>query len=211
MTLAAVDVGLQAGLGRLWLAVTVEGSPPATPTGRTGGAVIARLQQREPEEWRRLFEEQMPAIYRYALARLGNASEAEDAASAVFAQAYESADRLEDRGLPPRAWLFGVAKHVVGTRRRQLVRQPAQLDLQAFDETQAGTLQMDPDLLDLAHAVRGLSRKHAEVVMLRFVHGLSLQETADVLRVSVDSVKGRQARALSELRSSLLGTADATG
>ncbi len=205
MSLTAEAGSLHAGLGRLWLAVTVEGAPLAGEPSHAGRGVIHRLQQRESEEWGRLFEEQMPAIYRYALARLGNHAEAEDAASAVFAQAYESADRLEDRGLPPRAWLFGVARHVVGTRRRQLVRQPAQLDLRAFDEIEGATHRLDPDLLDLAHAVQGISRRHAEVVMLRFVHGLSLQETADVLRVSVDSVKGRQARALSELRSALLG------
>ncbi len=205
MSLAAEAGSLHAGLGRLWLAVTVAGAPLAGEPGQAGRGVIHRLQQREPEEWGRLFEEQMPAIYRYALARLGNHAEAEDAASAVFAQAYESADRLEDRGLPPRAWLFGVARHVVGTRRRQLVRQPAQLDLRAFEETDGATFRLDSDLLDLAHAVQGLSRRHAEVVMLRFVHGLSLQETAEVLRISVDGVKGRQARALSELRSTLLG------
>lgn len=194
--------GLNVGLARLWMAVSADLSSVVTGGGPSS-PVIGRLRARDQQEWERLFEVEMPAVYRYALARLGNAEEAEDAASAVFAEAYESADHLEDRGLPPRAWLFGIARHVVGTRRRQLVRKPPELDLQAFDGVDEAP-RLGAEMLDLGRAVGNLSRRHAEVVMLRFVHGLSLQETAGVLHISVDSVKGRQARALSELREALL-------
>jgi RNA polymerase sigma-70 factor (ECF subfamily) len=59
--------------------------------------------------------------------------------------------------------------------------------------------------LDLARALQGLKPAFAEVVTLRFLHGLSLQETALALQTTVDAVKSRQARALDELRKTLLG------
>ena len=56
-----------------------------------------------------------------------------------------------------------------------------------------------PDM-DLARAIARLDPAHSEVITLRFVHGLSLQETASALDVTVDAIKGRQARALAALR-----------
>jgi len=57
--------------------------------------------------------------------------------------------------------------------------------------------------MDLAHSIAKLERSYAEVISLRFINCLSLQETASVLGVSVDAVKARQARALVRLRSIL--------
>ena len=55
-------------------------------------------------------------------------------------------------------------------------------------------------MVDLAAALRRLPSSQAEVVTLRFVHGLSLEETAEALGATVDAVKARQARALTRLR-----------
>lgn len=163
---------------------------------------IEPLRRRDQEAWRQLFAAEMPAVYRYALSRLGNAADAEDLTSSVFAEAWEHAGSLEDRGLPPRAWLFGIARNLVSTHRRRWFRRPPMLALEAFD-SQADDPGLSADLLDLARGVAALSAGHAEVVMLRFIHGLSLQETAAVLLTTVDGVKGKQARALSELREGL--------
>lgn len=62
---------------------------------------------------------------------------------------------------------------------------------------------MDPERLDLARAIGNLERAHAEVITLRFLHGLSLAEAAAALSTTVDAIKGRQARALAALRDEL--------
>lgn len=160
------------------------------------------LQRRDPAAWRALFEREMPAIYRYSASRLLSPAEAEDATSETFAEAWEHADSFADQGLPARAWLFGIARNVVNTHRRKLVRRPPPLALETFDAGKSDPA-LDPALIDLAHAVSALDHGHAEVITLRFLHGLSLQETAGVLGTTVDAVKGRQARALVEMRKAL--------
>jgi len=160
------------------------------------------LRQRDPGAWRVLFEREMPAIYQYSASRLGSPTEAEDATSEVFEAAWEHAGSFSDQGLPARAWLFGIARNVVNTRRRKWVQRPPALALETFDGGEADPA-LDPALIDLARAVDSLEQAHAEVITLRFLHGLSLQETADVLRTTVDAVKGRQARALMEMRKAL--------
>jgi RNA polymerase sigma-70 factor (ECF subfamily) len=157
------------------------------------------LRRRDPEAWHEFFVREMPAIYRYAVSRVGNQGEAEDVTSQVFEEAWEHAEALHDRGLPARAWLFGIARNLVNTHRRRWVQRPPAVALEAFDGGNADPA-LDPELLDLARGIAMLDRNHAEVISLRFMHRLSLQETAEVLGASVDGVKGRQARALAELR-----------
>ncbi|WP_322817872.1 sigma-70 family RNA polymerase sigma factor [Tepidiforma sp.] len=182
---------------------TAEGAPEDAPPGRPAEGWIARLRRREAGAWRRLFDEEMPAIYRYVLSRVPRAEDAEDLAALVFEQAWRSVEHLEDRGLPPRAWLFGIARHVVTEHRRRLFRAPPVVALEAFDAPDVG-LEGHAEQLALAKAVASLPRADGEVVTLRFLHGLSLAETAAAMGVTVDAVKARQGRALRKLRE-LLG------
>jgi len=167
-------------------------------------STIESLRQRDPNAWHHLFSTEMPAVYRYALSRVGNPSDAEDLAGRVFEEAWEHAESLHDRGLPPRAWLFGIARHLVNTHRRRWFRHQPALALEAFGG-HAEDPGLDSEMLDLARALASLAAGHSEVINLRFIHGLSLQETAEVLGTTVDGVKGRQARALAELRLRLGG------
>ena len=181
-------------LGRLLAAL--ETSPPMETD--TTEASARGLQSRDPGAWQALFATEMPAIYRYARARVGDAHTAEDVAAEVFEEAWKHAASYEDRGLPPRAWLFGIARNVVASHRRRWFRRPPHLALEAYDGPAASPL--SAEMTDLVRALQQLPANQAEVVMLRFVHGLSLEETADAVNASVDSVKGRQARALLRLR-----------
>jgi DNA-directed RNA polymerase specialized sigma24 family protein len=132
--------------------------------------------------------------YRYAAARLGPVVEAEDAASQVFAEAWEHAATLEERGLPVRAWLFGIARNVVNGHRRRWLQRPPALALEDHDAGVSDPA-LESDRIDLARAIGEPDGGWAEVVTLRFGHGRSLQETAGVLGLSLDAAKGRQARA----------------
>ena len=194
-------------IGALALALAAEyGSaepPAATEAGAAEPGLIERLRRRDPAAWRELFEREMPAIYRYAYSRVPSAGDAEDLASLVFEQAWRSAEHLQDRGLPARAWLFGIARHVVTEHRRRLFRAPPVVALEAFDGPDEG-LEGHAEQLALAKAVASLPRADAEVVTLRFLHGPSLAETAEAMATTVDAVKARQTRALRKLRE-LLG------
>lgn len=171
-------------------------------TSARGESQIDLLRRKDKDAWGTFFATEMPAIYRYAMSRLGGSHEAEDVASHVFEEAWENAHTLQDRGLPPRAWLFGIAKHVVASHHRSWLRRPPILALDSFDRA-APDPGLDPELMDLAHSLAKLDRSYAEVISLRFINSLSLQETADVLGISVDAVKARQARALVRLRAIL--------
>jgi RNA polymerase sigma-70 factor (ECF subfamily) len=176
---------------------------PREPVSRpVAGPRVDEIRGRDHRAWHTLFDREMPAIYRYALSRLGDGAAAEDATSEVFEQAWEHAHTLDDHGLPARAWLFGIARHVVNSHRRHWFRRPPQVALEAFDGGAADAA-LSSDRLDLARAIEALDPGYGEIISLRFIHGLSLQETATALALSIDAVKGRQARALVALRERL--------
>ena len=168
------------------------------------GPAVHALKDRDPAAWQMFFEREMPGIFRYARGRLGDSARAEDATAEVFESAWRSAEAFQDRGLPARAWLYGIARNVVANHRRWLFRQPPQLTLEAFDAARDEP-GLSPDRIDLVRAIAELEPAHAEVITLRFIHDLSLEETAATLGITTDAVKGRQARALQALRSSMRG------
>lgn len=184
------------GIRVLFAAFARRGLDAAQATPRTEHEALRR---RDREVWRQVFETEHSAIYRYALGRLASPAEAEDATSQVFAEAWEHAADFDDHGLPVRAWLFGIARNVVNGQRRRFMQRPPLLSLEEHDRADHDPA-LDAGRMDLYRVIAALEPSWAEVVTLRFVHGLSLVETAEALGMSLDAVKGKQARALAEMR-----------
>jgi RNA polymerase sigma-70 factor (ECF subfamily) len=153
------------------------------------------LRGGDQDAWRRVFEEEMPALFRYAYSRLGTHEDAEEVTNQVFVEAWRSIGRYRDDGLPLRAWLFGIARNLAGAHRRRFMARNAQISAHALDLPDGSTVDRAA-YLDLVTALQSIEALQAEVVALRYIHNLSLEETAGVLKTTVDAVKGRQKRAL---------------
>jgi RNA polymerase sigma-70 factor (ECF subfamily) len=194
-TLASPGLGLLQALSRS----LQEDAPVTAPAS----GHVDFLRSGDPESWRILFEEESPAIHRYVFSRLGSNEDAEDVTNQVFEQAWRSIPRYRDEGLPLRAWLFGIARNLAGNHRRRFMARNAAFSVDALeieDDTPGRA-----EALDLAQAIAALEPSQAETISLRYIHGLSLAETAAVLGTTVDGVKGRQQRALANLKQRLSG------
>jgi RNA polymerase sigma-70 factor, ECF subfamily len=175
-------------------------SPVRAPNTGPDAAYLDALRSGDPGAWRDLFENEVNALHRYAYGRLGRAEDAEEVVSLTFETAWKNIQRFEDRGLPLRAWLFGIARNLTNRHGRRFMAKSAQISLDAFEVEVAGP-DADPRLADLALALAGMEQRQAEVISLRFLHGLTIRETASILEISEEAVKGRQKRALEALRS----------
>jgi RNA polymerase sigma factor (TIGR02999 family) len=81
----------------------------------------------------------------------------------------------------------------------------------SLEEARAASPDTDPDVLSLDDALRALEHAHprkARVVEMRFFGGLSLEETAAALQISVDTVKRDWRFAKLWLLSELSGESD---
>jgi RNA polymerase sigma-70 factor (ECF subfamily) len=133
---------------------------------------------------------------------VGDAELAEDLTADVFLKMIEDLPRYEERGLPFGAWLFRIARARLIDHWRRQGRRP----LVALEDTETGP-QLSQDIPEdeiavsemIQRALRVLTEEQREVVVLRFLVGMSLEEVARAMGKSVGAVKALQHRALSAL------------
>jgi RNA polymerase sigma-70 factor (ECF subfamily) len=196
-------VAVNTGWGaRLLLAMSSGVAQDAPPQHGPSPAFIESLRRGDHESWRLLFDEESATIYRYAFSRLGSPDDAEDVTNQVFEEAWKGIARYREEGLPLRAWLFGIARNLAAGHRRRFMNRNAQVSVDGLQiEGQPEAVQAE--MIDLVDAIASLEPSQAETITLRYIHGLSLAETAAVLGTTVDGVKGRQQRALAALKQRL--------
>jgi RNA polymerase sigma-70 factor (ECF subfamily) len=190
-----------------------------------------RAKARSPEAWTEIYKAHHATIYRYVKARVFDEATAEDLTSAVFLGALKGIDSYKFRGRPLLAWLYTIARNVVASHQRDLLKRPMESVKRGLDlpfragqslmrrargqDDEASDLDLLPDSsadgdparlvdrLDLRDALAKLPESQREVVVLRFFAGLSAQEVAEITGKGPDAVYSLQARAIVALREHL--------
>ena len=193
--------------------------------------LIDRAKARSPEAWTEIYNAHYRAIFRYAKARVFDETTAEDLTSAVFVGALTGIDSYQYRGRPLLAWLYRIARNVVANHQRQLLGPRSEglkqsLDLPRrviwhlmrrsgrsgaetadHDPISIASSESDPAMmvgrLDLRDALAKLPADQRDVVILRFLVGLTAREVADVIGKGPDAIYSLQARAIVALRGHL--------
>lgn len=159
-------------------------------------------------EFTSLFADHYVAVLRYAERRVDDQQVAEDIAADTFELAWV---RLQEGREVDRPWLFLTAAFKLrdhykrGTRRKAAEGALARLVKERDDPMT--TL----DVLAVHDALRTLSDREREAVMLTYWDGLSATEAAKVLRCSVSAVWVALSRGRAKLRGILLTQPSAAG
>ncbi|HEY6609304.1 MAG TPA: RNA polymerase sigma factor [Candidatus Limnocylindria bacterium] len=154
-----------------------------------------------------LYRRYLDRVYGYCFHLLGDHHDAEDVTERTFLAALAALQGYRDTGATFRAWLFRIAHNQIANALRGRARHSthhldgAGEDASAIDP--AGLVGMADDARRLRHALAGLSDDRRQVIILRFVDGLSAREIGDVLDRSEGAVRVLQHRALRELASLL--------
>ena len=139
----------------------------------------------------RLYQDHGPALLSYLRRSFGWCASAEDMLQETFVQVLRRPGDL-DEAVSPRAWLFGIARHLGQTAAR---RHRPMAELKESATSSAGS-----DLLDLRQAIAELSPTLREPLELRLGEQLSYEEIAQVLEIPVGTVRSRLHNAMRELR-----------
>jgi RNA polymerase sigma-70 factor (ECF subfamily) len=162
-----------------------------------------RAAQRDRAAFGALYRRYVDRVYGYAFYLLGDHHDAEDVTERTFLAALASIDRFRDRGATFRAWLFRIAHNEAANGLRSRARRRTEpLDLAASatpDGDPAGMAARADEARRLRQAVATLSDDRRQVIVLRFLDGLSAREIGIVLGRSEGAIRVLQHRALREL------------
>lgn len=179
------------------------------PAPRSVGGVAdpdladVRAAQADRAAFGALYRRYLDRVYGYAFYLLGDHHDAEDATERTFLAALDAIGRYRDEGATFRAWLFRIAHNQIANALRSRARRRATpLDRVAepiADADPADRTGAADDARRVRAALAELSADRRQVLVLRFVDGLSAREIGSVLGRSEGAVRVLQHRALREL------------
>jgi RNA polymerase sigma-70 factor (ECF subfamily) len=164
--------------------------------------LVGRAQQGDQAAFAEIYEQHQPAVFRYVYYRVADVSVAEDLTSAVFTRLVEKIDGYRYRGRPLLAWIYTIARNVVVDYHRRAERsRVVPLDTQLADDSLDVERAVERRLAEsrLAAAMAELTEEQRQVILLRFIEGMSCEEAGRLLDKSTGAVKALQHRALAAL------------
>lgn len=174
------------------------------------------LQTGDKAEIAVLVEIFLDPVYRLALRMTGSEQDAEDIAQETFIKVIKSLPGFEGRSQLT-TWIYRIAMNesLMNLRRRKPAGSTVEIDAEKDDEEGAEieiidwASQPEAELLNsegkqqLDLAIARLPESMRSVFTLRDLQGLSIEETASVLGISIANVKTRLLRARLKLRQDL--------
>jgi RNA polymerase sigma-70 factor (ECF subfamily) len=157
-----------------------------------------------------LYDRHNEHIFRYVWSRVHDDQTAEDLTGEVFTRMVTGLPHYRSQGVPFCAWLYRIAHNLVVDHHRKAggrVWVPLQRAEAVREEgnNPASVVEQRLTLEKIRCALEELDPLQRDVVVLRFLIGLSLQEVAQTLDRTVASVKSLQYRGLIALRAKLKG------
>jgi RNA polymerase sigma-70 factor (ECF subfamily) len=211
--LAAVIIDYRRG-GRMFAASRPAPSPTGQPPHGGGApddpdrarvrALVELAKNGDAEAFGQLYDQYVTSIYRFAYYRVGSHALAEDLTSETFMRALRSLSTFRWQGKDLGSWLVTITRNLItdhyksSRSRREMPSDDLTLHAGVTegpeDEVIAGLTNEV-----LRTAVRGLSTEQQECIVLRFLNGYSIAETAAALGRSEGAVKQLQLRGIRNL------------
>lgn len=179
------------------------------------GAEQLRWIGTDPELFEAFYREQVEDLQRFVARRVGDRERAADLTAEIFLAAIESAHRYRPRRGAPKAWLYGIARIVVASDRRQRGREQVRTERlrghALLDEDDGARMDARIDAVAqsrrLYEAMDRLSEGERAVLELVALDELGLAEAAAAAGVRPVTARVRLHRARRKLRAELAAAA----
>jgi RNA polymerase sigma-70 factor (ECF subfamily) len=180
---------------------------PATAGGDPDQADVLAAQ-RDRSAFDILYRRYLDRVYGYAFYQLRDHHDAEDATERTFLAALRALPEFRAEGATFRAWLFRIAHNTITNARRSRFRRrteplPDGLERIAPNADPAGLVLEADETRRVLRAVAELPEDRRQVVLLRFVDGLSSREIGQVMDRSEGAARVLLHRALRDLAARL--------
>jgi RNA polymerase sigma-70 factor, ECF subfamily len=179
---------------------------------------VARLKANEDAAYDELVRTYSASIFHVAYRMLGDTAEASDVVQEIFLKVFRNIAGFKGEAAL-KTWIFKIAFSEILNRLRWWKRRHRFATVSLDDSpngngngyyvadsspTPEQALQSKEQETAIQQALGKLSSDHRSIIVLRDIEGFSYTEIADVLGVSIGTVKSRLARARADLKKSLV-------
>ena len=176
----------------------------------TDSELALEAQRGEAEAIASLYDRHHMRIYRYVRARIFDTQTAHDVTGEIFLRMLANIHTYQPMNVPFTAWLYRIAhNHVVNHIQKEQQSQRLPAYHSSVNGTQSG---VNPSLVvekqmeaeGVLAVLEQLDETQREVLILRFILGMSLREVADSIDKTVAAVKSIQHRGLKAMKAHLI-------
>lgn len=172
-----------------------------------GWALVHAAQDGDTHAFGQLFDRYHDVVFRFVLFRLNDRQAAEDLTQETFVRAYRRITSVSYQGRDIGAWFVTIARnlvldHVKSSRYRLESATPEVADVAPTKSQGPGPEQeviAGATHAELLRCVARLGDDQQECITLRFLQGLSVAETAEIMGRNEGAVKALQHRAVRRL------------
>jgi RNA polymerase sigma-70 factor, ECF subfamily len=179
---------------------------------------VQRLQANEDAAYDELVRVYHSTIFHVAYRMLGDSGDASDVVQEIFLKVFRNINGFKGESAL-KTWIFRIAFSEILNRLRWWKRRYRQSTI-SLDDDQNGentgyqlsdsgptpeqALESKEQDVAIQTALAKLTSEHRSIIVLRDIEGFSYTEIAEVLGVSIGTVKSRIARARADLKKSLI-------
>jgi RNA polymerase sigma-70 factor, ECF subfamily len=190
--------------GQHQAAETSATEPAGSEVDTAAWELVAAAQQGDQNAFGQLYDRYVDVVFRFVLFRVGDRPLAEDLTSETFLRALRRISSVSYQGRDVGAWFVTIARnlvldHVKSSRYRLEMTTADILDSSADDRGPEHEVVEEATATELMRCVAQLGRDQQECIMLRFMQGLSVSETAAMMGRNEGAVKALQHRAVRRL------------
>ncbi len=167
-------------------------------------ALVELARNGDKDAFGQLYDHYQPSVYRFLYYRVGSMTLAEDLTAETFFRALRSMHSFRWQGKDFGAWLMTIARNLTADHfkaGRTRLEQTTE-DMQTLDSTtDSPEIEVLSSLTNesLLKALGELPTEQRECLIMRFLQGLSIAETAEILGRSSGAVKQLQLRGVRNL------------
>ncbi|HVE98463.1 MAG TPA: ECF subfamily RNA polymerase sigma factor, BldN family [Mycobacteriales bacterium] len=183
---------------------TGDGSGGLSADALAGMELVARAQAGDADAFGELYDQYVDLVYRYIYYRVGTKALTEDLVSETFLRALRRISTFTWQGRDFAAWLVTIARNLIADhfksgKYRLEVATADMLDADRATDGPEGEVLDAITNASLLDAVKQLNSEQQECVVLRFLQGMSVTETALAMDKTEGAIKALQYRAVRTL------------
>lgn len=166
---------------------------------------LERAIRGEASAFGSLYDKYQPNIFRFIFLKVSQREEAEDLTHQVFLSAWQNIEAFKDQGLPLSSWLYKIARNKVidyyRTKKSVTSIDDTSDEIMALvSDSGQRELETKMDIEAVYRALRKLPSDYQEIILMRFVEGLSPGEVSEITGKNNGAVRVLQFRALRQLK-----------